>query len=143
MKTSAKIIILLLLLNAACSETVDSQYSNLDAAKKENAIRTGLLPDWLPSTSRQITVAYDISTNEKILAFQYKDSEGWNPLDICKKIDPLDPPKPHISRSWWPEDIPANAASSARHIFYTCENGKSFFAAQPDGGQGFYWNTRI
>ena len=142
MKNSLSILILLLFTISACSETVDSEYSTLDVATKENAIRTGLIPEWLPSTSRQITVAYDIGTNEKILTFQYKIAEGWNPLEICKQIDPLDPPKPHISRAWWPEDIPANKTSIPQHNFYTCDNGGSYLAAHPKIGEAFYWNTK-
>ena len=81
--------------------------------------------------------------NEKILAFQYKITEGWDPLEICERVDPADPPKPHISRSWWPEDVPANAVSTPRHAFYTCENGDSYLAAHPKVGQAFYWNTKL
>ena len=108
MKTSANIWILLFFVISGCSEIVDSEYSSLGIARKENAIRTGMLPEWLPDTSRQIKVAYDISTNEKILVFEYKITEGWDPLDICKPVDPADPPKPHISRSWWPEGMPGS-----------------------------------
>ncbi len=142
MKISISALILLLFSISACSETVDSEYSTLDVARKENAIRTGLLPEWLPTTSRQIMVAYDVSTDERILTFQYKTAEGWNPLEICKQIDPLDPPRPHISRPWWPEDIPANKTSTPRHTFYTCESGDSFLAAHPKGGQAYYWNIK-
>jgi len=142
MKTSVNILVLLLFFLPACSEIVDSEYSNLDAAKKENAIRTGLLPDWLPNTSRQIQVAYDISTNEKILAFQYKPTEGWNPRKNCKQIDPFDPPKPKLSRAWWPKDVPGNKDSTPRHTYYTCDNGDSYLAAHPKVGQAFYWNTK-
>jgi hypothetical protein len=142
MKTSIKILIVLFFSISACSETVDSEYISLDAARKENAIRTGLLPEWLPETSRQIKVAFDISTNEKIMAFHYKIDEGWNPLKICEQIDPFDPPKPHISRPWWPEDIPANQTSTPVHTFYSCENGRSYLAAHPKVGQVFYWNAK-
>lgn len=142
MKTSVNILTLLLFSISACSEIVDSEYSTLDVAKKENAIRTGLIPEWLPDTSRNIKVAFDIGTNEKILGFQYKTVEGWNPSDICEKIDPIDPPKPQLTRSWWPEDVPANAASTPRYVFYTCDNGNSFLAAHPKAGKGFYWNTK-
>ena len=143
MKTSVNILILLLFSISACSETVDSAYSTLDVAKKENAIRTGLIPEWLPDTSNQIMVAYNISTNEKILSFQYKIAEGWNPLEVCKQIAPFDSPKPKLNRSWWPEDVPGNENSTPRHNFYTCENGESFLAAHPKVGQAFYWNTKI
>ena len=142
MKPSVNILILLFFLISACSETVDSEYSTLDIAKKENAIRTGLIPEWLPDTSRQIKVAFDISTNEKILAFQYKVAEGWNLLKICEPIDSFDPPKPQLNRSWWPEDVPVNNGSTPRHTFYTCENGESFLAVHPKVGQVFYWNTK-
>jgi len=143
MKISVSILMILFFLTSACSEAVDSEYSTWGAAKKENAIRTGLLPEWLPETSRQITVAYDVGTNEKIVAFHYKASEGWDPLELCKKIDPFDPPKPKITRAWWPEDVPANKASTPQLTFYTCENGGSFLAANLKGGQAFYWNTKI
>ncbi len=142
MKASVNILILLLFLLSACSETVDSEYSNLEVAKKENAIRTGLVPDWLPDTSREIKVAYDIGTNEKILAFQFKVTEGWNPLKICEQIDPSDPPKPKLNRTWWPEDIHDNKKSTPRYAYYSCENGDSFLAARPKDGQAFYWNTK-
>jgi len=141
MKTSVKILILLLFSISACSETVDSEYASLDAARKKNAIRTGLIPEWLPDTSRLIKVAFDINTNEKLVAFQYKSAEGWNPLKICKQIDPFDAPKPQLSRPWWPEDVPANQTSTPRHTFYTCENGKSYLATHPKVGQAFYWKT--
>lgn len=139
MKISVNILILLLFLISACSEVVDSEYSTLDVARKENAIRTGLIPDWLPNSSRQLIVALDVGTGEKILTFQYKTAEGWNPMKLCKQIEPLESPKPHISREWWPENIPANAT----HTFYTCENGDSFLAAHPKSGKAFYWNTKV
>ncbi|MEX2491575.1 MAG: hypothetical protein WD425_07415 [Nitrospirales bacterium] len=142
MKISVNILSLLMFLISACSGAVDSEYSNLEAARKENAIRTGLLPDWLPETSRQITVAYDVGTNEKIVSFHYKSAEGWNPLELCKKIDPFDPPKPKIARAWWPEDVPANKTSTPQLTFYACENGGSFLAANLKSGQAFYWNTK-
>lgn len=142
MKISVNILILLLFSISACSDAVDSEYSTLDAAKKENAIRTGLIPDWLPETSRQIMVAYDVSTDEKLVAFQYKITEGWNPREKCKQIEPFDPPKPKLNRPWWPEDIPANKTSTPPHTFYTCENGGSSLAVHPKVGQAFYWNTK-
>ena len=138
MKTSRNILIVLLFLVSACSEVVDSEYSTLDVARKENALRTGLLPDWLPNTSRQIIVAFDVSTTGKILTFQYKTTEGWNPLEFCKRIDPVESPKPHITREWWPENI----LTKTTHTFYTCENGDSFLAAHPKSGQAFYWNAK-
>lgn len=141
MKNSVNILIVLILFISACSETVDSVYSTLDVARKENAIRTGLIPEWLPDTSKQIMVAYDISTNEKILTFQYKITEGWNPLEICEQIDPFDLPKPQINRAWWPEDVPANQSSNSRMNFYTCDSGDFFLAAHPKVGEAFYWNT--
>ena len=144
MKTSLNNILILLLFSiTACSEAVDSEYSTLDVARRENAIRTGLLPDWLPSTSRQILVAYDVGTNEKILTFKYKTAEGWNPLELCKEIDPSDPPKPHLDRPWWPENVPANKTSSPQHTYYTCDNGDSYLAARPKAGQAYYWNTKL
>jgi len=143
MKISINILLLLFFLTSACSETVDSEYSTLDVARKENAIRTGMLPEWLPDTSRQIKVAFDISSNEKILTFQFKTAEGWNPLDLCKQIDPFDPPKPTITRTWWPEDVPSNKTAAPQLTFYTCESGDSFLAANLKGGQAFYWNTKI
>ena len=143
MKTSANILILLILLLSACSETVDSTYSTLDVARKENAIRTGLIPEWLPDTSKQIMVAYDIGTDEKILTFQYKVAEGWNPLNVCEQIDPSDSPKPQINREWWPADVPSKHPSNSRLNVYTCESGDSFLAAHPKVGEAFYWNTRI
>ena len=143
MKTSASILIVLTLLISACSETVDSVYSTLDVARKENAIRTGLVPEWLPDTSKQIMVAYDISTNEKILTFQYKIAEGWNPLNVCQQIDPSDSPKPQIQREWWPEDVPGKSSSKSRLNFYSCDSGDSYLAAHPKVGEAFYWNTRI
>ncbi len=139
MKNSVNILILLLFSISACSEIVDSEYSTLDMARKKNAIRTGLIPDWLPDTSRQLIVALDVGTGEKILTFQYKTAEGWNPMELCKQIEPLESPKPHISREWWPENISANAT----HTFYACENGDSFLAAHPKGGKAFYWNTKV
>jgi len=142
MKTSVTILTLLLFAISACSEIVDSEYSTLDVAKKENAIRTGLIPDWLPDTSRQIKVAFDIGTSEKILVFQYKMAEHWNPSDICEQIDPVEPSKPQLTRPWWPEDIPTKKASTSRYNFYSCENGDSFLAAHQKVGQVFYWNTK-
>ncbi len=142
MKTSVNILILLLFSFSACSETVDSEYSTLDEARKKNAIRTGLIPEWLPDTSQQIKVAFDISTNEKILTFQYTIAEGWNPLEICEQIDSFAPPTPQLNRSWWPKDVPTHNGSLPRHTFYTCENGGSFLAVHPQVGQVFYWNTK-
>ncbi|MDH5426605.1 MAG: hypothetical protein OEZ57_00450 [Nitrospirota bacterium] len=142
MKTSVNLIVLCFLV-AACSQAVDSEYSSLDAARKENAIRTGLLPEWLPESSRQISVAYDVGTNEKIVSFHYKSAEGWDPQELCKKIDPFDPPKPKIARPWWPEDVPATQASTPQLTFFACENGGSFLATNLKSGQAYYWNTKI
>jgi len=142
MKPSVNILIVLLFAISACSEVVDSEYSTLVVAKQEKAIATGLVPDWLPKSTRQIKVAYDISTNEKILTFHYKTNEGWNPLKECETVDPYYPPKPKLKRAWWPEDIPATKDSNSRHSFFTCEDGDSFLAAHPKGGEAFYWNTK-
>ncbi len=143
MKNPIGIVLPILFLLCGCSETVDPEYSTLAAARKENAIRTGMVPEWLPETSRHIKVAFDISTNEKILTFQYKPTEEWNPLEMCQKIDPFDPPKPNITRTWWPENVPANSTSIPPLTFFACDNGGSFLAANLKGGQAFYWNTKI
>jgi len=97
----------------------------------------------LPETSRQIVVAYDVATDEKIVSFHYKAADGWNPQELCKKIDPFEPPKPKVSRPWWPEDVPATKTSTPQLTFFACENGRSFLATNLKGGQAYYWNTKI
>ena len=141
MKFYTGTLVLILFTVPACTETFDAEYSSLQVAREKNAVKTGLVPNWLPETSQQIKVTYDLDTNEIILAFQYKITEGWNPPLICNPIGPFDTPEPKLQRSWWPQDVPANHFSAYRHTYYNCKKGNSFLAILPDVGEAFYWNA--
>jgi hypothetical protein len=87
----------------ACRETRESFYPTLADAVKAGEVTHGWLPDYLPGSSRNIYLLYDITSSETWCAFEFSpdDSEGlqekmWDDLRPIKSIG-----NPGVS--WWPD----------------------------------------
>lgn len=92
-----------------CSETQDTFYRDIDAARKDSAIKKGWIPNILPESSTEIYERHNIDTNRVWIRFKFdkKDInelitriEEVNPLEIetIKFINP-------DNVKWWPLNL--------------------------------------
>lgn len=140
-----KLAAILALAMCGCSgpDIVQMDLRDLSEARSKGVLHEGgWLPMFLPSSSREIRLRYDVDTNEVWVAFR-PGGTSLEPFDTqCKKIAPgeavLARQKP---RSWWPDYLSAESATSkspATHEYYKCSDG-GFSALSKSGETSYYW----
>ena len=101
-----------LLLLSGCSHDIESFYPTLADADKDGAITHGWVPgDLLPSNSRSIRVAGDLSPSMEWCAFEFPPSDADTLRKNLGSNDVLPPsvtriPSPGVS--WWPSVLKGN-----------------------------------
>jgi hypothetical protein len=101
----------LLLIGAliACrSHDTEAFYPLRRDAEKSGEFSRGWLPEFLPTSSHAIHVAYDLSPSELWSAFEFEPAEGSKFLSTLKPVDPVAVPitwipNPHVP--WWPKSL--------------------------------------
>lgn len=127
-----------MLILAACNEAPESYYPTYAGAEAAGAITHGWITAGFPKSAVEIHEKHDLDTNQSMLAFRYGSEQLAFDKD-CAQVDPFEPKEPPFKVSWWPADVPASRFSTYRHVFYSCEGGRAFFAVLPGNTEAFYW----
>jgi hypothetical protein len=145
-KLQYRIVLLAALLGAgtifaACGHDHEPFYSSLADADKNGEITRGWVPEFLPKSSRDIHLAYDLSPSREWCGFQFDPADSASLNDKLKPADQLPEsvrtiPNPRVS--WWPRILigdlkideirrsglqlyvftrPANAVDTATYLF--------------------------
>lgn len=82
-----------LLVFSGCADTVIiEKYSNIDEAREAGAIARGWLPDWLPSSTTNITEKHDLDTNRSVSIFQVPLADRKIFVELCEPTKNYEPP---------------------------------------------------
>ena len=133
------------ILAAACEpmETGRSEYPSAQAAISAGAIERGWVPEFLPSSAREISEKHNLDTNEVWLRFSVDPNERSSIDMSCRKISGSDAVLPRKGAGeWWPEALTEQkgraSLQAGAYTLYRCENGGSM-AMESDGHMVFYW----
>lgn len=134
------------LLTVACEqmETAENVYPNAQSAISAGAIQQGWIPEFLPSSAKEITETHNLDTNEVWLRFAMEPNERGPIEKSCRKIQPAAIAFPRKGGgNWWPEVLIEKQHSArpptSRYMIYGCENG-GFIAVEEDWHRVFYWH---
>jgi hypothetical protein len=125
------------------SDIVQMDFRDLSEAKEEGVLREGgWLPQFLPSTSKNIRLRYDVDTNEVWVAFQW-DGAQLQPFDAqCTRISSgeltLARKRP---RTWWPTFLSKESATTPTPTafeYFKCSDG-GFAALSSRDENSYYW----
>jgi hypothetical protein len=132
-------VILAAVLAMGCGETRDAAYEDIAQAVRDGAVQRGWVPTWLPKSSREIHLTYNLDTNASMLSLRYSKQENWVPPSQCSNIGRITLPPPPFSRNWWPGDIPPSRLATHRHAFLYCAQDNLYIAVLSNGGQAYIW----
>jgi hypothetical protein len=134
---------------AACGHDHEPFYSSLADADKNGEITRGWVPEFLPKSSRDIRLAYDLSPSREWCGFQFDPADSATLKGTLRPADHLvrTIPNPHVS--WWPQVLtgtlnvdeisrsglqlylftrPANAVDTEMYLFaIDWQRGRGFF----------------
>jgi hypothetical protein len=134
MKSPKSLLVLLflaVLLLSACnplSETREKQYKDYHALVKADEIQRGWAPEFLPTSTTNIHLKYNLDSNTVLLAFDYAPEDADAMTASCTPIGRFFPPRQ--TADWWPDDLTTDSSD-----FYECPEG--YLALRE--GQGYYW----
>jgi len=102
-------IFLLVIISFGCSETNESYYINIDAARREGALARGWIPNILPESSYDIYERHNLDTNRVWVRFKYDKNDIKSLINqireiFTSEIDSINFIRP-IGVSWWPKDL--------------------------------------
>jgi hypothetical protein len=95
-------MLLLMALTTSC-DVVDDIYPDFDAAQRDNALRRGWLPSWLPKSATDIKSRQDIDRNDYSFAFAMPANEALDLPENCTAV--VNPPAPTTRLPNFPKDI--------------------------------------
>lgn len=131
---------------AACGsrDVVDETYADLAEARSKGAIREGgWLPAFLPPSSSNIRLRYNVDTNEVWASLNW-DGVNRGALETsCKPAVPGQGQFPERAPSWWPErmtrDASQNPSAAETEILECADRG--LIALQKGEKRAYYWHN--
>jgi hypothetical protein len=140
---------------AGCNERRESRYRSLADALKAGEVTRGWLPDWLPASSRAITLAYDPSSPRTWCTFEFSPDDSQRLRERLTPVEGLPQRVRHVENpglSWWPQFLTGelDVAESQKRGFelYVVEEPGStnttfavLFAVHWTKGLGFFHRT--
>jgi hypothetical protein len=123
-----QVLVISLLLLAACGELRETTYDSVVEARDDGAFQRGWLPPELPSTTRLIREAHDLDTNVGWIAIRY-DSAEYGTLDGVYQSPewefvPYDESRrrvrfPDPPMDWWPVELRPERGETPHTDVYT------------------------
>ena len=152
------VFLLLFLFMFSCSETHDSFYVNIDAARQDGAIEKGWIPDIIPESSSEIYEKHNLDTNRVWIRFKFDKKDIRGLVDKVEEVNPaaiysiefINPD----SVNWWPKSLSKDAFNKKdinanlkiykyeRVIIYSGNRKKvipSFFVIDSNSNIAYYW----
>ncbi len=127
-------------------ESSETSYANLDAAQKANAVGPGKwIPEFLPSSARNILEKHNLDTNEIWLSFHTESGDLGSILSACKEVTGESILLPRASPGhWWPKTLVRHSGGSKQlekgFVYFQCQDRGSI-ATDLKRIEVFYWVT--
>ena len=138
MKAASATLVAAVLLLASCGWLGgEAAYESFAAAEKAGAVKRGFVPEWLPKSSSNLKEKHERDGSASILRFTFDVTEKWPLPSACKQVEGSKAPPPRLKAAWWPNDVPASAAGTPRHLYFAC--GQGLLAIDMKGLEGFFW----
>lgn len=102
----------------------EHSYPDLAAVRLANDGPSGWVPRWLPESTTDIRVKFDLDTNVSIITGKLGGASL--PEQVCAPA--ADAATPKVTADWWPDPLP-------RSTTYACGD----FFAVTDGDQVYAW----
>jgi hypothetical protein len=125
---------------ASCNERPEVFYADAAAARGAGSVDRGWIPDWLPTSARNIYEMHDLDTNESMLAFSFNPADPPDVGQSCTQIQPEALRPVRFRRSWWPNDVSPPPAATHRHVYYRCSDG-AYVAMSAKEGRLYHWRS--
>ena len=131
---------------AACGsrDIVDETYADLAEATSKGAIREGgWLPSFLPPSSSNIRLRYNMDTNEVWASLNWDGTNRGSLDDSCKHAEPNQAQFPQRAPSWWPQEMTRDAVKNppaAETEILECAD-RGLIALQKDQKRAYYWSN--
>jgi len=104
------------LIGCTLLERPESFYSSMPEALADGAVPRGWIPEWIPSSAREIKEIHDLDTNESMLAFEIPTGQPWQLPAHCQPIHHSQIGQPRFSRPWWP----STTEQARSYVFHRC-----------------------
>lgn len=130
---------------AACdgldSPVQNSRYATLDALKRDGGDQKGWVPPWLPSTSTNILEAHRADAPVNSMRLSFSPHETWPLPATCEAAGPGPIPKPALTPSWWPRNVPSDSRDRTGYAYFNCtmDTGRAILAIDRNSGTLLFW----
>ncbi|HDS1039052.1 TPA: hypothetical protein QDZ42_002068 [Stenotrophomonas maltophilia] len=125
---------------AACGLVMDSRFDTLQAAREQDMVRKGWVPEWVPPDATDLREVHDLDSNVSELAFRKPVATQIRLPAHCRKTRYSSSARASIQRSWWPPE----PLLQMSYTIFTCgpDYGRATFAAVSDSGDHvLFWRT--
>jgi hypothetical protein len=123
---------------SACRDSAESHYPTAAAAAQAGMFDHGWLPEVLKPDAADITVWYDIASNEVRGKFALNPAVTERVRSTCKPASDV-PRKTWWMPRWFPASIPAGVAAPTGLQIFRCDD--YFVATDRALGKGYFWET--
>lgn len=130
---------------AACSETVVERYGTLEEARKAGEIERGWLPTFLPESSTDLVISYDLDTNETWGSFRFSTADAAQLRNALTSIDLTGRSlrKPSALRDWpgfLKGSLSGDSLTRAGYESYKAGTDHPFFVVvRWQEGKAYFW----
>jgi len=73
-----------------CGETQEVFYKDMDAARKDNAVERGWIPNIIPESSTEIHERHDLDTNRVWISFKFDRKGIQGLIDQVEELTPAE-----------------------------------------------------
>ncbi|AWK14674.1 hypothetical protein SK355_06845 [Candidatus Fukatsuia symbiotica] len=135
------VVLVHVILRGFMDTTVESTYASIKDIEAKNAMRSGWLPKWLPSTVTEIIEIHDLDTNLSMIKFSFVKNTDLRLPPLCKKIEPTLPLVLPFNRRGWLSDLSLGPDTTIlNHDFFQCEH--EYIAISKILGKGYIWRSK-
>jgi hypothetical protein len=140
---------------AGCRHDQQSFYASRADAEKKGEFDRGWLPGFLPKSSHNINLTYDLSPSREWCGFEFNRTDAETLLSSVKPANPLALPIARIPTPrvpWWPKALEGNlnvqAIQRAGFELYSvtkpvsqAQNETLVFAIDRSNGRGYFYGN--
>ena len=127
-----------LVLLAGCSETFEHHFSTFDEAAKSQSYKGRWIPQWLPKSASEIRDKYKIDTTYTLVTFVFTSSDKAPFNSDCSSATKT-LPAPHLTASWWPNDLRGTSMGTHRYEFFDCPSENGALAVLASERRAYFW----
>ena len=102
-------------------ENTKTEYDDYLAVVRDDAIRRGWVPDFLPRSATKIVEQHQIDESYGYVAFDAADRDITVLHDLCRQMEYTEVKYFSSYPIWWPKELSDSTVVSAKPDFYLCE----------------------